>query len=180
MSLPPRPLLSRQQYHVIHDLEDEEGGEEGREMLECQLELALEKGFFVIVVEPVWLGDQTVRWIQVGNFLHKSAVLASLGALVSFPFLSPSVSVFTAVPVGVFGVCCAGFYDVSWQFDPCCKYQVDRHGRDLARIPSHELHSRTPIVLVRKNDQYRKLLHNSLSLVVVAYLGWQLYKYLQS
>lgn len=32
-----------------------------KEEVECQLEAALEKGFKVIIVEPPWLGDQTLR-----------------------------------------------------------------------------------------------------------------------
>ena len=121
-----------------------------------------------------------MRWIRVGNFLHKSAVLASLGALITLPFLPRTIGNFTAIPLGVFGVSSAGLYDISWQFDPCCKYQVDYKGSELARIPSHELQSRTPVVLIRRNDKYRKVLHNSLALIFTAYIGWRLYQYLNS
>ena len=82
----------------------------------------------------------------------------------------------TALPLGALGVCCAGLYNVSWQFDPCCKYQVDHDGRELTRVPSHELHAASPVVLVFRNDKYRKRLHNTLALVAVGVLGWKLYK----
>lgn len=146
-----------------------------KDVMECDLEVALENSYQIIVVEPVELGNETVRWIQVGNFLHKSAVICSLGTLVSMPFLPFSVSKFTAVPLGVFALCCAGLYDLSWQFDPCCKYQVDYQGTELPSIPTHELRSRSPVVLVQRNDKYRKMLHNTLALAVMAYLGWQCY-----
>ena len=150
-----------------------------RGALECQLERALEQGCSLIIVEPASLGDEIVRWIRFGNFLHKSAVLASLGALV-LPIIPTKIGVYSAFPIGLFGLCCTGLYDFSWQFDPCCKYQVDYKGTQLTKVPSHELLCRSPVVLVRHNDKYRKRLHNALSLVVIGYLGWRLYQLLNS
>ncbi len=117
------------------------------------------------------------RWIRFGNFLHKSAVLASLGALVSLPFLHHSTSNLTSIPLGVFGIGCAALYDVSWQFDPCSQYQVDYQGTELTNVPSHDLHSQTPVVLIQRNDKHRKRLHNTLALVILGYLGWRVYRY---
>lgn len=165
---PERQLLAREEYEVV----DEEGGSAS-----CQLDLAFDRGCVVIVVEPRELGKHVIRWIRFGNFLHKSAVLASTGALVALPFLSDKVSIATAVPLGSFGVCCAVVYAVSWQFDPCSKYQVDYRGVELSRVPSHELQSHSPVVLVRRNDVYRKVLHNTLALAVAGYLAWRAYKY---
>ena len=163
-------LLEKNQYTIIHDGDDQNS-------LECELETALEGGHILIVIEPIGLGDRSIRWIRAGNFLHKSAVLASLGALVTGPFLPPRIALFTSLPVGVFGVLCAFAYDLSWQFDPCCKYQVDYRGQELAKVPSHELQSRTPVVLVRRNDKYRKILHNTLALLVAGCVSWRLFKY---
>lgn len=164
-------------YHVIHIRGDGGEGRRAEEGEECELETALEEGCTIIVVEPMVLGQETVGWIRMGNFLHKSAVLASLTGLVSLPCLPGSVARVTALPLGLFGVCCAFLYDVSWQFDPCCKYQVDYHGHELAHVPSHELHSRTPVVLIRKNDKYRRRLHNGLALLFLSFLGWKLYQH---
>lgn len=145
--------------------------------MECQLDAAFENGYLLIIVEPIGLGDQAIRWIRVGNFLHKTAVLASLGALVTAPFISPRMALFTSLPLGGLGVLCACGYDFSWQYDPCCKYQVDYRGRELVRVPSHEIESRTPVILVRKNDKYRKILHNTLALIIVGCVSWSLYKH---
>lgn len=150
-----------------------------KEVAECDLEVALEHAYPIIVVEPQELGNETVRWIQVGNFLHKSAVICSIGALVSVPFLPYSISKFTTIPLGVFAVCCAGLYDLSWQFDPCCKYQVDYLGTELPNIPTHELQCQSPVVLVQRNDKFRKILHNTLALAVLAYVGWRCYTHLR-
>lgn len=148
--------------------------------LECQFEMALEQGFTVVVVEPAGIGDNCIRWITVGNFLHKSAVLSALGTLIATPFLPLRMAFFVTFPLGAFGVGCTGLYALSWQGDPCCKYQVDYRGRALTRIPSHEIRTPSPVVLVRRNDKYRKMLQNSLSVAVLGYLGWLIYQHLHS
>lgn len=51
------------------------------ETFELELERALEAGCSIIVVEPSRLGDETARWIAVGNCLHKTAILSGIGAI---------------------------------------------------------------------------------------------------
>jgi hypothetical protein len=51
------------------------------ETFELELERALEAGCNIIVVEPSRLGDETARWIAVGNCLHKTAILSGIGAI---------------------------------------------------------------------------------------------------
>ena len=149
-----------------------------REAAECRLETALEEGFDVIIIEPLWLGDETVRWIKFGNFLHKTSVLSCLGVVACAPLLSPSLSLLLLhAPLGSLGIACAALYNLSWQFDPCCKYQVDYKGTELTAVPSNRLVSPSPLVLVRRNDIYRRILHNSLTLSVIAIVGWKVYKY---
>lgn len=53
------------------------------ETFELELERALEAGSSIIVVEPSRLGDETARWIAVGNCLHKTAILSGIGAIVT-------------------------------------------------------------------------------------------------
>ena len=120
------------------------------------------------------------RWIRFGNFLHKAAVIACLGGLATAPLVPHTLFGYVCVPLGVVGVGSAVVYDVSWQFDPCCKYQVDHDGVELNHIPSHELHSPSPVVLIFKNDKHRKRLHNILALATCALFGWRLYKSLYS
>ena len=81
-----------------------------------------------------------------------------------------------SVPLGLASISCAVMYGVSWQYDPCSKYQLDHHGLSMANIPTAELTADTSIVLVRRNDVYRKRLHNSVAVLVCIMFGWQLYK----
>ena len=53
------------------------------EVFELELERALEACIQTIVIEPTTLGDETARWISVGNCLHKTAVLAGFGSIMT-------------------------------------------------------------------------------------------------
>ena len=145
-----------------------------RDALDRQLENALMHGYSVIVVEPRGLGDEIIRWIRFGNFLHKSAVVANLGCLVLLPFLSRRSTNLAVIPLSIYGTTCALFYNFSWSCDPCCKYQVDHHGKELKHISSYQLSSRSPVVLVRRNPNPRLVLHTALAMLVCGYLGWRL------
>lgn len=50
---------------------------------EMELERALEAGVSVIVIEPEPLGEETARWIYVGNLLHEVAVYSGLCSIAS-------------------------------------------------------------------------------------------------
>ena len=63
---------------IIREVYDSENS---HETFELELERALEAGCCIIVVEPSRLGDETARWIAVGNCLHKTAVLSGIGAI---------------------------------------------------------------------------------------------------
>ena len=127
---------------VIREIYD---GENAQERFELELERALEAAVPVIVIEPVRLGDETARWIAVGNCLHKTSVLAGLGSVLSgICFKRVLLYLFKIVflnihrllgifcdnrpylytPLGLLSLFCTGLYTASWQFDPCCKYQV--------------------------------------------------------
>ncbi|CAH1793496.1 unnamed protein product [Owenia fusiformis] len=120
------------------------------EEFEAELDNALYQGIKTIVIEPTKLGDETARWIQVGNCLHKTAVLAGFGSLLS-GLVWPDVG-YVTYPLGFSSVACAAVYAVSWQFDPCCKYQVEYNIRKLQKLPLRNLASSSPVVLVRKED----------------------------
>ncbi len=140
-----------------------------------ELEKALEAKASVIVIEPSKLGDETARWIMVGNCLHKTAVLAGLSCIVtgvSFPDKA-----LCCFPLGFASLVCTSVYAVSWQFDPCCKYQVEHDARKLKQLPLHSLTSSSPVVLVRKDDSRRKLLHNTLAFASASYCVWAFYQW---
>ena len=169
-------LQTDQEWYIVRR---EVGGTRSRDTkdkFEKELESVLEKNYSLIVIEPRTLGDDVIRWIKFGNFLHKSSVIANLGTLILLPLVPGHLTNYIPIPLGIFGISCAFVYNISWQYDPCCKYQVDWYGDEIARVPSHELSTRSPVVLVRRNDIYRKVLHTSLSLVICSYFIWRIYK----
>ncbi len=144
---------------------------------ERELEAVLQKKYSLIVIEPRVLGDQAIRWIKAGNFIHKSSVLTNLGAILLIPLVPKHLHTYTILPVGVFGISCTLLYNFSWHRDPCCKYQVDWQGHEISRIPSNGLTTRSPVILVRRNDIFRVVLHSSLSVFVVSFFCWKLYTF---
>ena len=133
----------------------------------------MEAQVHTIIIEPSKLGDETARWITVGNCLHKTAVTTGLGSLgcgLAWPDRG-----YVYLPLGFASVVCAGVYAVSWQLDPCCKYQVERDASHLQKLPLHQLTSSCPVVLVRRDDTRRKLLHNTAALLAASYAAWRIY-----
>ncbi|XP_041473970.1 transmembrane protein 11, mitochondrial-like [Lytechinus pictus] len=159
---------------IIHNIYDNGSA---REHFEFELDQALEARRNIIIIEPAHLGDETARWITVGNCLHKTSVLSGMACLVA-PALLPHQAVnFITFPTGTVSVACALLYGVSWQSDPCCKYQVEYDTRNLSRLPLHSLTTATPVVLVRKDDKYRKALHNFVAGLAAALLAYKVYQW---
>ena len=172
-------------WHFLYSEEDIEGGcviiheiydsEDAHEQFEADLERALESQCSMIVIEPTKIGEETARWIQVGNCLHKTAVLSGLGCFVA-PWILPRAfkEPISFVSGGV-SILCTTLYGISWQFDPCCKYQVEYDTKKLAKLPLGSLTSSSPVVLVKRDDKYRKKLHNFVTGCVAIYCGWKIY-----
>ena len=131
----------------------------------------------MIVIEPTMIGEETARWIQVGNCLHKTAVIAGLSCFGSSWMLPKSIHGPVSLVCGGASIFCAALYGVSWQFDPCCQYQVEYDTRKLAKLPLGSLTSSSPIVLVRKDDKYRKRLHNLVAGSALIYCSWKAYNW---
>lgn len=201
--------------------------ENAHETFEYELERALESECSLIVIEPSKLGDETSRWIAVGNCLHKTAALSGLAAIVTgLSHLYVKVSLkhviicyinlnklqyernemplhrgsklyhvnnisilqyFSGVvwgdrpyicgPLGFTSVITCGLYTVSWQFDPCCQYQVET---DTSKLPHVELLAvlgpSSPTFLVRKDDRRRRILHTTITLAALGITAWRVYQ----
>jgi len=65
---------------VIPEIYD---GDHSKDTFSLKLEKYLEAGYETIVIEPFALGDETSRWIKVGNFLHKTAVITGICTVLS-------------------------------------------------------------------------------------------------
>ncbi|CAG7837815.1 unnamed protein product [Allacma fusca] len=129
---------------IIKEIYD---AENSCEKFECELDLALKKGISTIVIEPPDLAEQTGRWITVGNFFHKTAVIFGLSSILWFSLCPRQTTVYTCL-TGC-SVLSASLYTISWQSDPCCKYQVEKNTRRLSRL---EIPTATTAVVFRKRD----------------------------
>lgn len=159
---------------MIHEPEN---GEISIEELELELERALEDSAEIIVIEPRNLGEETARWIKVGNCLHKAAVV--MGFFGSVTQCVDQSKNYIIITCGVISIVCAGVYAISWQYDPCCKYQVEDNVPKLERILG-SLNSVTPVVLVRRDDTRRKKLHNLIAFISGIICAYKFYKWLKS
>ncbi|XP_018025950.1 transmembrane protein 11, mitochondrial [Hyalella azteca] len=156
---------------VVREVYDSNGA---HEQFALELERCLEAGPNTIVIEPAALGDETARWIAVGNCLHKTAVLAGFGSLFG-AWAAPERLVAWA-PLGTLSLACTAIYTASWQFDPCCQYQVEMDSGRLSRLMLESVVSSTPVVLVRREDGRRKVLHSSISVLAGALCLYRLYQ----
>ncbi|XP_044184014.1 transmembrane protein 11, mitochondrial-like isoform X1 [Acropora millepora] len=157
---------------IIHEIYD---SEDAHEQFEADLERALESQCEMIVIEPTAIGEETARWIQVGNCLHKTAVISGLSCFLSPMILPKILKEPVSLSCGGVSFLCAALYGVSWQFDPCCQYQVEYDTRKLVKLPLGSLTSSSPIVLVRKDDKYRKRLQNLIAGSALIYCTWKVY-----
>lgn len=168
-----RGVMAATECYIVHEIYN---GENAQEQFEYELEQALEAQYRYIVIEPTRIGDETARWVAVGNCLHKTAVLAGAACLLTPLALPADYSRYVALPAGALSLACAALYGISWQFDPCCKYQVEYDSQKLSRLPLHTLTSSTPVVLVRRDDVHRKRLHNTIALAALAYCAKRIYE----
>lgn len=165
----PRP-----EYFIIREIYE---NEHATEDFENELERALEEEVETIIIEPSRLGDETARWITLGNWLHKTAVVSGASCLgVGFGLPNQKAAYLT---LGSISTLCFGLYTASWQFDPCVKYQVECDARRLQRLPLHNLASSSPVVLMRVNDRIRNVLHSTISLSALAFCGFKVYLWLK-
>ena len=86
-----------------------------------QLDVALNEGVHLVVIEPCLLGEETGHWIAVGNTLHKSAVLLGLASVVSAPLFCHLA---LTLPLALTSTAAVGIYQLCWFCDPCSQYQV--------------------------------------------------------
>jgi hypothetical protein len=162
------------EYVIIQEPDTEEFTDED---LEMELDRALDAQAEFIVIEPKTLGDETARWIKVGNCLHKTAVVT--GFLSGVTLYLDSSRNYVIISCGVLSVFCASVYAVSWQYDPCCKYQVEDNLPKLEKILEN-LNTVTPVVLVRKEDARRKKLHNIIAIISGIICAYKFYKWIKS
>lgn len=91
----------------------------------AQLDKALYEHYETIIIEPQKVGDETARWIRVGNCLHKTAFLSGFGSI-ALGYVWPH-NFHISSSLCFVSTFCTTVYWISWSFDPCVKYQVTIH-----------------------------------------------------
>ncbi|RWS10452.1 transmembrane protein 11: mitochondrial-like isoform X1 [Dinothrombium tinctorium] len=151
-------------------------GVNAHELLESELEKALEAECDTIVIEPQRLGEETARYLYVGDCLQKTVLVAGVGSIVSAHLLEDKPYIYcTAAVISVLG---CGLYTCSWHNDPCSKYMVETDPQKLRSrnvLPT----SPPPTVLIKKKNgfnQQKNVLTTALSLIAFAFSAFKLYK----
>eukprot|EP00041_Stephanoeca_diplocostata_P005240 m.58466 g.58466 ORF g.58466 m.58466 type:complete len:242 (-) comp15653_c0_seq2:113-838(-) len=137
-------------------------------------ERAITREIEVVAVEDSKLAAASARSIQIGNILHKTAVLAGLGGVLCHTVKGDAA---TRVMLGlsVASVGAASLYGTMVQADPICKYQVDVHGAAAEEMPAGSLKPDTAyVIFVRRNDTARKVVHYTLALAAACLYGWRM------
>lgn len=70
-----RRIINQEDTAIIREVYDSENAQE---LFEQELDNALEAGYKYIIIEPTQLADETMRWISVGNFLSKTAIVSGV------------------------------------------------------------------------------------------------------
>ncbi|KAH9393274.1 Transmembrane protein 11, mitochondrial [Tyrophagus putrescentiae] len=101
------------------------------ELFENELEHALDIGCPLIIIEPMRLGEETGRWIYVGECLARASIVTGLGSV--------ACGLFADRPVAQFSLLAASLaantvHALSWQSDICSSYAVDRSPDAWARL----------------------------------------------
>lgn len=165
-------VLESSDIAVIREVYD---NEYSQDYFSMELEKALDACCSVIVIEPSELGDETASWIHVGNCLRKSAVVLGIGSILS-GIIWPK-RVIPQVSFSIISALCASLYTASWQFDHSVKYQVERDLQKLSRFPILEiLKAASPVVLVRKDNGKRNILHWTVPLTAAALCMYRFYR----
>lgn len=166
----PSDELKEPTIRVIREVYDSGNA---HETFEAELEKALEAKVDYIIIEPTRLGDETGRWITVGNCLHKTAVLSGISSLVC-GLIWQDRPMFSA-PLCAVSIFCTGLYTVSWNYDSCVQYQVLRNPKKLQKVRVlNELSS--PTVLAYSDNTKTKYFHRGITLLASAFCAWQIYQ----
>ena len=130
-----------------------------------ELNEAMGHNFDAILLSDISLGKRVCNWIQFGNFLHKIGVLTGVSSLLlniaqASDWLAASVSLCSIISISA--------YNAIWRRDIVSCYQLDTRGDFVANVPLSCVKSGSLMVLVRRDDKYRRLLHNLIGCFLIA------------
>jgi len=130
---PPSPVRAR--VRIVPEMFNDYN-QIGYKQALAELDSAFDERCSVIVIEPMNLGDQTTRWIRIGNGLHKTSVIcggvSSIGFWIGDPWPNGSARGLWYCICGTLAAAALASHAVhifSWQSDPCSNYQVETDPR---------------------------------------------------
>lgn len=141
----------------------------------AQLDKALYEHYETIIIEPQKVGDETARWIRVGNCLHKTAFVSGLGSI-AFGLICPR-NFHISGPLCIISTFCSAVYWISWSFDPCVKYQVETNPIILkTKIQSYSEFSSPTVLKYKELSKVQRYLHQSVCLLSMSFMAYRVYK----
>lgn len=155
-------------------------GVDAQELFENELDRALDAACEVIVIEPERLGEDTARWIGLGDCLNSTVLVAGSGSIVACVVWQEKPYVYC--PLTGLALFCAAFYNFSWKQDPCSMYRTatesERHARMQHLLPYSPKHTVLIRRLARESD-HRSLIQSTVALISLTFSVWKLVKWIK-
>ena len=154
-------------------------GVDAQELFENELDRALESGCDVILIEPQRLGEDTARWIGLGDCLHKTVLVTGSGSVASSILWEERPYIYC--PLTGLGLLCAAFYNFSWKQDPCSMYRTCSEKERDRRLENITAQREKHTVLVKRNageNGHRSLIQSAVTLISFTFSVWKLYKWI--
>ena len=131
------------------------------ELFENELEHALDIGCQTIVIEPCRLGEETARWIMVGNTLLKASIITGIGSIASgLLFPNRPAAQFSLLTTSLIA---NTIHTLSWQSDICSAYRVERDPEIWSKLVGQTKQFSDNVSLVTSTEYLNTLNNNSSS-----------------
>lgn len=78
-------------------------------------------------------------------------------------------------PLCIVSLFCTGLYTISWNYDPCCQYQVEANAKKLSKVPELKDFS-SPVVLVYKPNTKSICLQRLSLALALSFCGYRIYE----
>ncbi|XP_054160432.1 transmembrane protein 11 homolog, mitochondrial-like [Oppia nitens] len=144
------------------------------DLMDTELERALENRMQTIVIEGRRLGEETARWISIGNCLYNTSILTGIGSIIT-GILWPDKRTTQCCLTGI-SLFTNGIHVLSWQMDECYHYRVEN---DPNSIPVPLADFDQPVVLTRRPyNQIKRdnIFQTAISLIALAFTAFKIYK----
>ncbi|KAF0986992.1 hypothetical protein HZS_3161, partial [Henneguya salminicola] len=136
------------------------------------LEDTLEFSPNFVIIESESFAVRIAKWLAMGNLLHKAATISGLfsffiNILSKYANPYPTAQIIR-ITLACISLSTSFMYNFFWSPDPCSKYQIVKNSSQLRKFNYLKKKRTKPsLILIKKNDKYRKILHSFLSLAAI-------------